>query len=345
MASLAALLSPLEVRHLGILARCYALSEPSARASDAAALLSTTFDDIFPPSDIANVFANLEANCPHVLGGPPVDLHGLLGSSTVIRPAVAACPDCQQLLVLGPFRAAKAYSLHGGWMDARFQSGKCPQCNAEFSNVWRRESGKGARCSCVASPSDVTFFQIVACPRSNSKAFIEVRSLWLLRAALLRCKAPFSGFVEMLADLHSATSDREHDSLRFEHSWLIFETLCLLWDDATAAPLIPTMWWPLDTRHDAQAFREVLRGTVLPLLRSVLRRLHFQEHCCDLCRPKVITFDAKYGLTCRLCNHREGGIVRFDNIACNVMFGCQEPPKQDGLYCLAHDLGRLQMKG
>ena len=342
MASLAALLSPLELRHLGILARCYAVSDPSTRASDVAALLSTAFGEIVAPSDIAIVFANLEANCPQLLGGPPVDLHGLLGSSTVIRPAVAACPDCHQLLVLGPFRCAKAYSLHAGWMDVRVQSGKCLQCNAEFSNVWRRDSGKGACCSCVASPCDVTFLQIVACPRSNSKAFIEVRSLWLLRAALLRCKAPFSGFVEMLADLHRATSDREHDSLRFEHAWLIFETLCLLWDDATAAPLIPTISWPLDTRQEAQAFRQLLRGTVLPLLRSVLRRLHFEEHCCDLCRPKVVTFDAKYGLTCQLCNHREGGVVRFDSIACSVMFGCQNPPKQDGLYCLEHDLGHLR---
>lgn len=345
MASLAGLLSPLEVRHLGILARCYALSDPSARASDVAALLSTTFGEIFPPSDIDIVFANLERNCPHLLGGSPADLHGLLGSSTIIRPAVTACPDCQQLLVLGPFRCAKAYSLHGGWMDVRFQSGKCQQCNAEFSNVWRRAPGKGAQCSCVASPSDVTFLQIVACPRSNSKAFIEVRSLWLLRAALLRCKAPFSGFVEMLADLHSATSDRAHDSLRFEHGWLIFETLCLLWDDATAAPLIPTIWWPLDSRNEGQAFQQVLRGEVLPLLRAVLRRLHFQEHCCDLCRPKVVTFDAKYGLTCRLCNHREGGLVRFDTINCSVMFGCQAPPRQDGLYCWEHDPGHLQPHG
>ena len=122
MASLAALLSPLELRHLGILARCYAVSDPSTRASDVAALLSTAFGEIVAPSDIAIVFANLEANCPQLLGGPPVDLHGLLGSSTVIRPAVAACPDCHQLLVLGPFRCAKAYSLHAGWMDVRVQS-------------------------------------------------------------------------------------------------------------------------------------------------------------------------------------------------------------------------------
>eukprot|EP00438_Fugacium_kawagutii_P019339 Skav202390 [mRNA] locus=scaffold1406:411525:413741:- [translate_table: standard] len=339
MDSLQSVLSPLEVRHLGILARCYALSDAATRASDVAALLETTFGDLILPSEIDRVFARLEASFPHLLGGPPLDLHGVLGASTLIRPAVAVCPSCQQLLVLGAIRGAKAYSLHSGWMDVRFQASLCPGCNAEFSNIWQRVPGQGPLCSCVASPSEVTFLQIVACPRSNSKAFIEVRTLWLLRAALLRCKAPFSGFVEMLADLRGDNADREHDSLRFEHHWLIFETLCLLWEDENAAMLLPTLRWPLDTRNGAQAFQQFLRDAVLPMLRAALRKLHFQDHSCDICRAKVVTFDAKYGLTCRLCNHREGGLVHFENIACTVMFGCQNPPVQTGLYCSLHDLG------
>eukprot|EP00435_Cladocopium_sp_Y103_P036568 s1012_g9.t1 len=240
MASLAALLSPLQVRHLGILARCYALSDPSTRASDVAALLSTTFGEIFPPSDIDIVFANLEANCPHLLGGSPVDLHGRLGSNTVIRPAVTACPDCQQLLVLGPFPA--------WWLDG--------------------------------------------CPRS-------IRQVSTVQGGVLERVATCSAYCGMTA-------------------------------------VIPTIWWPFDTTHE---------GHVLPPLRSVLRRLHFQEHSCDLCRANVVTFDAKYGLACRLCNHREGGLVRFDTINCSVMFGCQAPPRQGGLYCWEHDPGRLQAPG
>eukprot|EP00435_Cladocopium_sp_Y103_P033134 s1012_g8.t1 len=43
MDSLPALLSPLAVRHLGVLARCYALADRATRAADVAALLSSTF--------------------------------------------------------------------------------------------------------------------------------------------------------------------------------------------------------------------------------------------------------------------------------------------------------------
>ena len=75
--------------------------------------------------------------------------------------------------------------------------------------------------------------------------------------------------------------------------------------NGASAPRVPRTSWPLDdTGHDAQGFQQLLRESILPLLRSVLRTLHVQEHSCSLCAPKVVTFDAKYGLTCRLCNPR-----------------------------------------
>ena len=344
MVSIADALLPLEHKHLGILARCFAASPPSLRAADAAALIHTTFGEEVSIQDVEHIFANLQQTCPELLGGPPLELQGLLGESTLVSPAITACPLCCRALSLGPPRPAKAFCLHRGWIDVRYEVATCKPCNSEFSNVWHRRLEPGARCACVASPADAAFFQIVACPRKNSKAFIEVRTLWLLRAALLRCKAPFGGFVEMLADLHGAVADREHDSLRFEHHWLMFETLVLLFDNEDTALWRSDIWWPLDTRHEPSIFQQLLLQDVLPPLRALLRKLHFQEHVCDTCRSPVVTFDAKYGLTCRLCNHREGGVVRFESIQCNVMFGCQNPPMQSSLYCAQHDIG-LQASG
>ena len=40
---------------------------------------------------------------------------------------------------------------------------------------------------------------------------METRVLWLLRAAVVRAKSGFSGFVQMFADLHGVPSDREND--------------------------------------------------------------------------------------------------------------------------------------
>ena len=84
-------------------------------------------------------------------------------------------------------------------------------------------------------------------PPENSKAFIETRVLWLLRAAVLRSKAAFSGFVQMLADLHGTPADRENDCYRFEHHWLLLEVLTVLW--ARSPSVVRTTWWPLDTKH------------------------------------------------------------------------------------------------
>ena len=46
---------------------------------------------------------------------------------------------------------------------------------------------------------------------------------------------------------------------------------------------------------------------ILPYLREAVHAQHYVEHKCELCAVPVVTLDAKYGLTCALCNHREGG--------------------------------------
>ena len=75
---------------------------------------------------------------------------------------------------------------------------------------------------------------------------------------------------------------------------------------------------------------------ILPHLRQAVHARHYVEHKCELCEVPVVTLDAKYGLTCALCNHREGGVVEFPQVECSVMFGCQRPPLQSGLYCCDH---------
>ena len=123
----------------------------------------------------------------------------------------------------------------------------------------------------------------------------------------------------MLGDLHATDADRPHDSLRFEHSWLTFEVLSLIWDHMPDQA--PELYWPLDSTHRGQEFRSVLERA---------------QHRCNLCAVPVVTFDAKYGLTCPLCNHREGGAAYFPAIDCSVLFGCQEPPSQGSAYCRMH---------
>lgn len=75
---------------------------------------------------------------------------------------------------------------------------------------------------------------------------------------------------------------------------------------------------------------------VVPHLRAALHAQHYVDHKCEHCAVPVVTLDAKYGLTCALCNHREGGVVEFPQVQCSVMFGCQKPPMQSGLYCCDH---------
>eukprot|EP00913_Durusdinium_trenchii_P014787 g13869.t1 len=124
--------------------------------------------------------------------------------------------------------------------------------NADWHNIWCSRPDARASCYCVAAPEEVDFLQIVACPRKNSKAFVEVRALWLLRAALLRVRAPFSGFVEMLADLHALPADRRHDCMRFEQHWLLLEALTLLWQ--RVPEVLPSFAWPLDGQHQTDAY-------------------------------------------------------------------------------------------
>ena len=50
---------------------------------------------------------------------------------------------------------------------------------------------------------------------------------------------------------------------------------------------------------------------ILPHLRQAVHVRHYVEHKCELCEVPVVTLDAKYGLTCALCNHREGGWLSF----------------------------------
>ena len=334
MEGLTEALAPLSLQHLGLLSRCFALSHPCGRAADAQALLATDFGIDLPVATLDEVFARLHRDYPHILGGPACPLVGHHGPSTIIQPAISHCPDCDQSLKLQPLKSAKAFFLHIGWVEVRYCVGICPSCRTRFSNVWRHHATDRKLCAAVAPPTDTQFLQIVACPRSNAKAFLEVRALWLLRGSLLRCKAPFSGFVEMMADLHGAPPDREHESIRFEHHWFIFETISFLWEnDQDAAGLL---WWPLEARHSPDAFQTTLQEAVLPLLHRIFQQVHFQQHSCQLCSISAVTFDAKYGLSCRLCNFREGGVVHFESIGCSIMFGCKNPPTQCGLYCLTH---------
>lgn len=82
-------------------------------------------------------------------------------------------------------------------------------------------------------------------------------------------------------------------------------------------------------------FQETLTR-VIPVLRGALHEEHYVHHRCELCKPACVTLDAKYGLTCALCNHREGGVVSFPAVRCSVMFGCRNPPMQSDLYCRQH---------
>ena len=174
---------------------------------------------------------------------------------------------------------------------------------------------------------------VLRTPRENARAFIETRVLWLLRASLLRTRASFTGFVEMLVDLHGGTADRGHDPARFQQHWLLFELLDMLWQEGPATA--QTMLWPFDAGHEGPAFRRCL-DAVFPVLQTAFHRQHFLEHRCEKCRVPVVTLDAKYGLTCTLCNHREGGAVQCPKVDCALLFGCQELPEPGSQYCADH---------
>ena len=62
--------------------------------------------------------------------------------------------------------------------------------------------------------------------------------------------------------------------------------------------------------QESTEFRAAL-VQILPYLRESVHAQHYVEHKCELCAVPVVTLDAKYGLTCALCNHREGGWLNF----------------------------------
>ena len=245
--SLDALLSPLRPAHLGLLTRCYLLSPPPVRCEEAQSLLRASFGLEVALNDIATVYTKLERDCPDFLGGARPASNTLVGELPFIEAAVSRCDNCEVALVPGKHGEAKAFLLDRGWTSVKWRHHQCPTCNLIFSNVWKSQPHARSRCCAVAAPEDAAFFQIVGCPRKNSKAFIETRVLWLLRAAVLRSKAAFSGFVQMLADLHGTPADRENDCYRFEHHWLLLEVLTVLW--ARSPSVVRTTWWPLDTKH------------------------------------------------------------------------------------------------
>lgn len=266
-----AVLDPFLPVHLGILTRCHLLSPAAVRALDAQRLLRQSFGVEFSTHAIEEVYRRLQLHCPQLLGGEPIPLNGLLGETTLILPTVTSCPTCDVTLLEGQPAEAKAFFLHQGWTSVRWSARRCPTCNDTFSSIWRKASDDRTRCCAVCSPEDATFLQIVACPRKNSKAFIETRVLWLLRAAVVRAKTGFSGFVDMLADLHGVPSDRQNDVYRFEHRWLLLEILTLLWEHAPH--VAQTTYWPLDTKHAARP-HDSFHGNLLASTQGI----------CVLCR-------------------------------------------------------------
>ena len=75
---------------------------------------------------------------------------------------------------------------------------------------------------------------------------------------------------------------------------------------------------------------------VLPDLDEWFLERHAKDHSCELCRVPVLTLDAKFGMACRLCNHRQEGGVHLKEVDATVLFGCQKAPVQGGLYCAEH---------
>ena len=288
--NLEALLRPLHPVHLGILTRCYLLSASPVRCEDVQRLLRASFGLEVTVQDITTVYANLERDCPDLLGGARPTAHALVGEVPFIEPAVNTCVDCELPLVPGKPGETMAFLLDQGWTSVRWRSHRCPACKLVFSNVWKARPDARTRCCAVVAPEDAAFFQIVACPRKNSKAFIETRVLWLLRAAVLRSKTAFSGFIQMLADLHSAPADRENDCYRFEHHWLLLEILTLLW--AHAPGVAQTTWWPLDTKHApwlqaSSSFHAVLHMVASIAHTSLCMRVQFLSifSCAVHCAP------------------------------------------------------------
>ena len=165
---LLAALHPLHIQHLGVLARCYAVSPAVVRAHDAASLLQHTFGLKVEESVVASVLLRLEAQHPELLGGEPLAYLGFLPDATVILPAVDVCYKCDQALKLGKPRHALAFFLNFGWRPVRYIVGKCSSCPATFSGTWMTHAQTRGLCASVTSPEECQFTQIVASPRCNA---------------------------------------------------------------------------------------------------------------------------------------------------------------------------------
>ena len=98
--------------HLGVLARCHAVAVPELRAGNAVQALRDHFGVECSEGVVAVIYDKLLREAPHVLGGAPLPLHGLLGEATLIRPACTHCVDCGVCLDMQAALSAQAFLLH-----------------------------------------------------------------------------------------------------------------------------------------------------------------------------------------------------------------------------------------
>ena len=150
---------------------------------------------------------------------------------------------------------------------------------------------------------------------------------------MARSKAGFRAAASVMHGLHydaSQFADESNNHERFQHAWMLFEVLVILW--RTNVDVAGNVSWVLDMRHHLNDLEQQFRQ-VESIIEEHIQTEQFFNHACSKCAVPAVTVDAKYGFTCPVCNYRDGGAKEFPNIDATVLFGCNSPPAPGSTYC------------
>jgi len=221
---------------------------------------------------------------------------------------------------------ALALTLGSGWIRVPYVVGKCPAptCGQFFSAGWNFPAAKAREGKSLGHPRGIRFFQTVGTPKHASKMFIEEKVIVLVRSIIVRAKCGFDAVARMLTDLHGYQFDENDRHILF-YAWLLHDTLALLWEHRPE--LVQTLRWHVTVCHDRQMTRNDLHAA-LPLLRDIFDAEHTEKHSCATCASKVLAIDGKSGITCEVCNCREGGDVYYQKSTQLSPSGATEAPSR-----------------
>ena len=86
----------------------------------------------------------------------------------------------------------------------------------------------------------------------------------LCRSYVVRAKAGFHSLNKLFEDVHPDMASDVNAHRKFEYSWMLWETLSLLW--SIDCPKVREVKWLIEGRHDLSSLSESFQSVLLSVL-------------------------------------------------------------------------------